>query len=70
MDTTNDSNQNYIQFKKLPKKRKNKIIGSKVKHDEYGIGYIIKVNFEKLDIVFENFGKKTIIEDYVEMIDD
>ncbi len=69
-DTTNDSNQNYIQFKKLPNKRKNKVIGSKVKHDEYGIGYIIKVNFEKLDIVFENFGKKTIIEYYVEMIDD
>ncbi|MAR79733.1 MAG: hypothetical protein CMM18_05875 [Rhodospirillaceae bacterium] len=69
-DISNDFNQNYITFKELSNKQKTMVIGSKVKHKEYGIGYVIKVNFEKLDIVFEGFGKKTIIETYLELIDD
>ena len=41
-----------------------------VKHEKYGIGYVIKINYEKLEIVFENHGKKTIISDYVEVMND
>ena len=51
-------------------KIRNIIVGSKIKHEKYGIGYVIKINYEKLEIVFENHGKKTIISDYVEVMND
>ncbi len=65
-----DFDQSYTNIKKIPDKKNIIIVGSKIKHNKYGIGYVIKTNFEKLEIVFEDYGKKTIISDYVEIIND
>ncbi|PPR78359.1 MAG: DNA helicase II [Alphaproteobacteria bacterium MarineAlpha2_Bin1] len=69
-DINFDFDQSYQSTKKIPHIMKNIFIGSKINHDKYGIGYVIKINYEKLDIIFEDHGKKTIISDYVEIIND
>ncbi|MBL42290.1 MAG: DNA helicase II [Rhodospirillaceae bacterium] len=69
-DINFDFDQSYKKTKSIPHKIRNIIVGSKIKHEKYGIGYVIKINYEKLEIVFENHGKKTIISDYVEVMND
>ena len=63
-----DTKINYFNNEKFLEE--NIVIGTKVKHKKYGIGYVIKINQEKLDIVFENSGKKTIIKEFIELIND
>jgi len=46
---------------------KNKL-GSKVKHQKFGSGIIVRKNGDSLDVAFENVGLKTIKESYVTVI--
>jgi DNA helicase-2/ATP-dependent DNA helicase PcrA len=40
--------------------------GSKVKHDKFGVGIIIRKNDDNLEVVFEGIGCKTIKQSYVQ----
>lgn len=46
----------------------NKLIGTKVSHETFGIGKITAVEGEKLHIYFEQYGHKKILADYVRKI--
>jgi DNA helicase-2/ATP-dependent DNA helicase PcrA len=43
--------------------------GSKVEHEKFGLGIIVKKTGDSLDIVFEKNGFKTIKEDYVKLVE-
>ncbi len=69
-DTQNFYDQSFEKIDNFNEKKLEIIIGSKVYHEKYGIGYVIKINNEKLDIIFEESGKKTIIRNYIELVYD
>lgn len=40
-------------------------VGSKVYHESFGYGKVVSIEGNKLEIVFENFGHKKLMKDYV-----
>ena len=51
----------------IVKKGKNNLcVGQRVRHSLFGIGVIAKIDGDKLEILFENVGRKNILADFVD----